>query len=65
VVEVRRKGTVRFTLSVDRPPAFGRLIGADSLAFPLAIAATRAGPEQLLPVRRACGRYIDFVQPPQ
>jgi hypothetical protein len=62
-LDVRRRGPVRFTLSVDRPPLFGRLIGAEAVAFPLAIAATRAAPPQRIPVGRACGRYVDFIQP--
>ncbi|MGZ5340345.1 MAG: hypothetical protein ACXWED_02925, partial [Solirubrobacterales bacterium] len=62
-IEVKRKSPIRFTLSVHRPPLFGRLIGADSRAFPLAIAATRDSPRRRLPVARACGRYVDFIVP--
>ncbi|MDX6615020.1 MAG: hypothetical protein QOD60_111 [Solirubrobacterales bacterium] len=62
-VDVAQKAPVRFTFSVDPPTAFGRLIGAESVAFPLQIAATPIGPHRQLPVAKACGRYVDFITP--
>lgn len=63
VIEVTRKGPVRFTVSVDRPPLLGRLIGAEAVAFPLTISAMPAVSREL-PLGVACGRYVDFVSPP-
>jgi hypothetical protein len=60
-IDVSHQEPVRFTLSVDPPTALGRLIGAESLAFPLQIAATPIGPHERVPVDKACGRYVDFV----
>ena len=62
-IDVRRAGPVRFTLEIDSPPLLGRLIGADALAFPLAIAASPSAAAEQLPVSRACGRYVDFTAP--
>ncbi len=71
VLELSEAGPVRFTASVERPSLFGRMIGAEALAFPLAIAASPApaagesafAGERRLPVARACGSYLDFVEP--
>ena len=68
---VRRRGPVRFTVSVERPPLAGRLLGAYSVAHLGTIAASPAagdrpgGPipgegERRIPLRRACGRYLDW-----
>ena len=72
---VRRRGPVRFTVSVERPPLAGRLLGAYSVAHLGTIAASPAagdragGPlpglgERRIPLRRACGRYLDWFRPP-
>ena len=71
---VRRRGPVRFTASVERPPLAGRLLGAYSVAHLGTIAASPAagdqsgGPlpglgERRVPLRRACGRYVDWFRP--
>ncbi len=62
-IEVGERGPVRFTLSVDEPTLFGRLIGAESLAFPLQITATPTGAHETVPSHEACGRYVDFITP--
>jgi hypothetical protein len=70
-LRVRRRGPVKFTVSVDRPPLFGRLLGTKSEAHLGAIAASPAGAagpipgaaEQRTPIGRACGRYLDWYRP--
>jgi hypothetical protein len=58
---VNRAGEVAFRVDVDEPPAIGRLLGTDSKAYLGAIAATRADPpRQTIPLRRVCGRYVDW-----
>jgi hypothetical protein len=59
-IEVRRRGPVRFELSVERPPLGGRLLGADSLAYPGPLAAMPLEPRAEAPLRGACGRYVDW-----
>jgi hypothetical protein len=68
---VRRSGPVRFTVSVERPPLVGRLLGTKSEAHLGAIAASPAGigapipgeAERRIPLRSACGRYVDWYRP--
>jgi hypothetical protein len=71
---VLRGGPVRFTASVERLPLAGRLLGAHSVAHLGTLAATpaRGGHpgepmpglgEPTLPLRRACGRYLDWYRP--
>jgi hypothetical protein len=70
---VRRGGPVRFEVSVERPPLAGRLLGAYSVAHLGTLAASPAavertgGPlpgaaERRIPLRRACGRYLDWFR---
>jgi hypothetical protein len=69
-VRVRRRGAIRFTVSVERPPLAGRLLGTKSQAHLGAIAASAAGAggpapgaaERRVPLRRACGRYLDWYR---
>ncbi len=72
---VRRRGPVRFTVGVERPPLAGRLLGAYSVAHLGTIAASPAagdrphGPipgagERRIPLRRACDRYLDWFRSP-
>jgi hypothetical protein len=64
----RRRGRVRFTAAVERPPLAGRLLGASSEAHLGAIAASPAGrgapmpgeAERRVPLSAACGRYLDW-----
>jgi len=71
---VQRRGPIQFTVSVERPPIAGRLLGVHSVAHLGTIAATAAagghpgGPmpglgEQAIPLRRACDRYVDWYRP--
>jgi hypothetical protein len=58
---VRQPGEVAFNVSVDDPPAIGRLLGTESKAYLSGLAATRADPpRQAVPLRQACGRYVDW-----
>jgi uncharacterized membrane protein len=68
---VRRAGPVRLTVSVQRPPLAGRLLGASSVAHLGAIAATPAGArpravpgdgESTGPLSAACRRYVDWYR---
>ncbi|MEK6327758.1 MAG: hypothetical protein AABM66_09610, partial [Actinomycetota bacterium] len=71
---VRRRGPVRLTVSVERPPLAGRLLGAHSVAHLGTLAASPAasdrstGPipgqgERRIPLESACGRYLDWFRP--
>jgi hypothetical protein len=70
-LNVRRRGPMRFTVEVDEPPTLGRILGTESEAHLGAIAASPAaegGPipgeaERVVPIDRACGRYVDFYAP--
>jgi hypothetical protein len=66
---VANGGPLRFTVSVERPPLVGRLLGAASVAHLGAIAATPVGRsargvpgdgESRIALRAACGRYVDW-----
>jgi hypothetical protein len=60
---VTRPGRVVFEVSVDDPPAIGRLLGTESKAYLTGIAATRADPpRQAVPLRDACDRYVDWYE---
>jgi hypothetical protein len=60
-LEVKRPGEVVFDVSVDDPPLVGRLLGTESKAYLTGLAATRADPpRQNVPLRDACGRYVDW-----
>ena len=62
-LEVKRPGEVVFNVSVDDPPLIGRLLHTESKAYLAGLAATRADPpRQGVPLRRACGRYIDWYE---
>jgi len=70
-LRVPRRGPVRFTVSVERPPLAGRLLGTKSEAHLGAIAASPAGPGGAIPgvaerrvrLSGACGRYLDWYRP--
>jgi hypothetical protein len=58
---VERPGEVTFDVEADDPPLVGRLLGTESKAYLGAIAATRADPSRrAVPLRRGCGRYVDW-----
>jgi hypothetical protein len=62
-LEVKRPGEVVFDVSIDDPPLIGRLLGTDSKAYLTGIAATRADPpRERVPLRGACGRYVDWYE---
>jgi len=69
-LRAERRGPVRFTVSVERPPLAGRLLGTESLAHLGALAASpagRGGPipgeaEHKVPLRVACSRYVDWYR---
>ncbi|HEX3293576.1 MAG TPA: hypothetical protein VHR38_07540 [Solirubrobacterales bacterium] len=62
-LEVKRPGEVVFDVSVDDPPLIGRLLHTESKAYLTGIAATRADPpRQAVPLRQACGRYVDWYE---
>jgi hypothetical protein len=69
----RRRGAVRFTVSVEQPPLAGRLLGAKSVAHLGTIAASSVvgdrrnaaipgASERRIPLRQACGRYLDWYR---
>jgi hypothetical protein len=62
-IEVERRGLVSFEVSVDRPPLTGRLLGAETRAYLEEIAATPAPSRQTIPLKRTCGRYVDWYAP--
>ncbi len=62
-IEVERRGLVSFEVSVDPPPLAGRLLGAETRAYLEEIAATPAPARQTIPLRRTCGRYVDWYAP--
>jgi hypothetical protein len=67
-VDVPRSGPVTVSVSVNRPPLAGRLLGSDSVAHLGAVAASPAGRgavlpgagERTVPLADACGRYVDW-----
>jgi hypothetical protein len=62
-LEVKRPGEVVFNVSVDDPPLAGRLLHTESKAYLTGLAATRADPpRQSVPLRQACGRYLDWYE---
>jgi hypothetical protein len=62
-LDVRKEGDVRFDVTVDDPPRFGRLVHTDSKAFLDEIAASLEDPDrQTIPLKDACGRYVDWYE---
>jgi hypothetical protein len=59
-LQVKRAGEVVFDVDVADPPLVGRLLHTESKAYLSGLAATRADPaRQSVPLRQACGRYVD------
>jgi hypothetical protein len=53
----------KFTVTVDRPPAVGRLLGTEGRAYLGRIAATPADPSrEQIALSEACNRYLDWYQ---
>ena len=62
-LQVKRPGEVVFDVSVDDPPLVGRILHTESKAYLSGLAATRADPpRQVVPLRQACGRYVDWYE---
>ncbi len=69
-LRIRHGGPIRFSVSVERPPLIGRLLGTKAEAHLGAIAASpagRGGPipgeaERRVAWRHACGRYVDWYR---
>jgi hypothetical protein len=60
-IDVRRAGEVVFGVDVGDPPLIGRLLRTESKAYLSGLAATLAQPaRQTVPLRRSCGRYLDW-----
>ncbi len=68
---VDKGGPVRFTVQENSPPTLGRLVGTKAEAHLGAIAASPAGAggpipgeaERVVPLRHACGHYLDWYLP--
>jgi hypothetical protein len=62
-LDVKRAGDVVFEVDVADPPLIGRLLHTESKAYLSGLAATRADPaRQTVPLRQACGRYVDWYE---
>ena len=62
-IEVERRGLVSFKVTVDPPPAFGRLLGTETRAYLQSIAATPVPARKTIPDSRTCGTYVDWYAP--
>jgi hypothetical protein len=51
-----KAAAVSFTLSVDS----ALILGLNQPVYPVELAATRAGGDRLVPLRKACGAYVDW-----
>src|SRR3954471_22836749 len=61
--DVRRAGTVVVNVDVGDPPLVGRLLRTESKAYLAGLAATRSDPaREAIPLRKACGRYVDWYE---
>jgi len=62
-LDVKSAGTVVVDVDVADPPLVGRLLHTESKAYLSGLAATRADPaRQTIPLRQACGRYVDWYR---
>jgi hypothetical protein len=57
-LRVRKRGAVAVTVTAARPSAFQRLFGVRRQVWLGPLVATRPG-STTMPIRRACGRYVD------
>jgi hypothetical protein len=51
---------VRFTVDVDDPSTLQRLSGYGNEAFLGELTARPVGPERIVPLKAACGSWLDF-----
>jgi hypothetical protein len=62
-LDVKRAGNVIVNVDVGAPPLIGRLLRTESKAYLSGLAFTRADPaRETIPLRRACGRYVDWYE---
>ncbi len=62
-LDVKRSGTVVMNVDVGDPPLVGRLLRTESKAYLSGLAATRSDPaRETIPLRQACGRYVDWYE---
>jgi hypothetical protein len=62
-LDVKTAATVVVEVDVADPPLIGRLLHTESKAYLSGLAATRADPpRQTVPLRQACGRYVDWYE---
>ncbi len=62
-LDVKKAGNVLVTVDVADPPLIGRLLHTESKAYLSGLAATRNDPaRQAVPLKRACGRYVDWYK---
>jgi hypothetical protein len=60
-LDVKEAGNVVFDVDVADPPLIGRLLHTESKAYLSGLAATRSDPpRQTVPLKHACGRYVDW-----
>jgi hypothetical protein len=59
-VKMAKSGPFTVTVSVQRPPLAGRLLGANAVAHLGTIAFTPAGPHSGIDLSSACGQYVDW-----
>lgn len=57
-------GWVEFTVSVAEPSTLQRLSGYDGKAYVGNLVAVPAAPHRTVPLRRACGEWIDWYESP-
>jgi hypothetical protein len=61
--DVQQAGTVIVNVDVGDPPLVGRLLRTESKAYLAGLAATRSDPaRETIPLRQACGRYVDWYE---
>jgi hypothetical protein len=61
--DVKRAGTVVVNVDVGDPPLVGRLLRTESKAYLAGLTATRSDPaRETIPLRQACGRYVDWYE---
>jgi hypothetical protein len=62
-LDVERAGNVIVNVEVGDPPLIGRLLRTESKAYLSGLAFTRSEPSrETIPLRRACGRYVDWYE---
>jgi hypothetical protein len=65
VIEIERAGEFPFTVTLASPPWLAGVLDAPREAHLRAIAAAPMRPVRHVPLRRACGRYVDWYRTPR